>query len=139
MKKSYSNVLIKIIWQMKISRGIFIFFLFFFFDAKELETSKVLIDKLEKKTSPRMLSKQQKAILTNLVSFKSSFQVAGMCHMMDSECYNYAEQFASVFREAKWKVGETSHTFLGNIESDEVVAITENEQIEVANKIIFCS
>jgi len=105
--------------------------------SKELNASKELIAKLEKKTSPRKLTEGQSKTLLNLLSFESKFQVAGMCRMMDTESYNYAEQLVSVFRNAKWKVRETNRTFLDDIDSDVVVAITENEQIEVANQIIL--
>ena len=105
--------------------------------SKELDASKELIAKLEKKTSPRKLTEEQSKTLPNLLSFESKFQVAGMCRMMDTESYNYAEKLISAFREAKWKVSETNRSFLDDIDSDVVVAITENEQIEVANKIIF--
>lgn len=105
--------------------------------SKELNASKELIAKLEKKTSPRELTEEQSTTLLNLLSFESKFQVAGMCRMMDTESYNYAEQLVSVFRKAKWKVRETNRSFLDDIDSDVVVAITENEQIEVANQIIL--
>ncbi len=105
--------------------------------SKELSASKELIAKLEKKTSPRRLTEEQSKILPNLLSFESKFQVGGMCRMMDTESYNYAEQLISVFRKTKWKVLETNRTFLDDIDSDVVVAITENEQIEVANRIIL--
>jgi len=107
------------------------------FLSNELNASKELIAKLEEKTYPRELSEPQSTTLVSLLSFESKFQVAGMCRMMDTESYNYAEQLASVFRKAKWKVGETNRSFLDDIESDVVVAITENEQIEVANQIIL--
>jgi len=105
--------------------------------SKELSLSKELIAKLEHKTSPRGLTKEQTKTLPNLLSFQSKFQVAGMCRMMDTESYNYAEQLVSVFRKAKWKIIETNRSFLDDIDSDVVVAITDNEQIEVANQIIF--
>jgi hypothetical protein len=105
--------------------------------SEELNASKQLIAKLEKKTSPRELTEEQNKTLPNLLSFQSKYQVAGMCRMMDTESYNYAEQLASAFRKAKWKVRETNQTFLDDIDSDVVVAITENEQIEIANKIIL--
>jgi len=105
--------------------------------SKELNTSKELIVKLEKKTSPRELTRQQSSTLLDLLSFGSKFQVAGMCRLMDTESYNYAEQLVSVFRKAKWKVGETNRTFLDDIKGDVVVAITGDDQIEVANQIIL--
>ncbi len=105
--------------------------------SKELNASKQLIAKLEKKTSPRELTEEQNKTLANLLSFQSKYQVAGMCRMMDTESYNYAEQLASAFRKAKWKVRETNRSFLDDIDSDVVVAITEDEQIEIANKIIL--
>jgi hypothetical protein len=105
--------------------------------SKELSASKELIINLEKKTSPRGLTEEQSKTLPSLLSFQSRFQVAGMCRMMDTESYNYAEQLVSVFRKAKWKVIETNRSFLDDIDSDVVVAITENEQIEVANRIIL--
>ena len=105
--------------------------------SKELSASKELITNLEKKTSPRGLTEEQSKTLPSLLSFQSKFQVAGMCRMMDTESYNYAEQLVSVFRKAKWKVIETNRSFLDDIDSDVVVAITENEQIEVANQIIL--
>mgnify|MGYP003588161740 CR=1 FL=1 len=105
--------------------------------SKELSASKELIAKLEEKTSPRVLNEEQSKTLHNLLSFESKFQIAGMCRMMDSESYNYAEQLLSPFRKKKWKVLETNRTFLDDIDSDVVVAITENEQIEVANHIIL--
>lgn len=105
--------------------------------SEELNASKELIAKLEEKTSPRQLTEEQSKTLPNLLSFKSKYQVAGMCRMMDTESYNYAEQLAAAFRKAKWKVRETNRSFLDDIDSDIVVAITENEQIEIANKIIL--
>ncbi len=105
--------------------------------SKELNASKELIAKLEKKTSPRELTEQQSKTLTNLLSFQSKYQVAGMCRMMDTASFNYAEKLVSVFRKAQWKVRETNRSFLDDIDNDVVVAITENEQVEIANKIIL--
>jgi len=105
--------------------------------SKELNSSKELIFQLEEKTSPRELTDQQSAELIKLLSFESKFQVAGMSRAFDTESYNYAEQLASVFKKAKWKVGQTNSSFLDDIESDVVVAVTENEQIDVANQIIL--
>jgi hypothetical protein len=105
--------------------------------SNELTVSNETIAKLEKKTSPRGLTEEQSKTLNRLLSFESKFQVAGMCRMMDTESYSYAEQLLSVFRKAKWKVAETNRSFLDDIDSDVVVAITENDQIDVANRIIL--
>jgi hypothetical protein len=104
--------------------------------SKELNASKKIIEKLEEKTTPRKLTEKQSLSLFQLLSFKSKYKVAGICRMMDKESYDYTEQLISVFQKAKWKIEKTQATFLDDIDSDIAVAISTDDQIEVANKLI---
>ena len=102
----------------------------------DLKESKIKLGDLKMKTEPRSLLPEQKTKLAQLLPAPSNFQVTAACRMMDTESCNFAEELIGVFRELKWKTGTTNKTFLGDIPSDVVVAITEDAQIPTAEKIL---
>jgi vacuolar-type H+-ATPase subunit I/STV1 len=101
----------------------------------ELKESKTELSDLKKKTEPRSVLLEQKAKLAQLLPPSASFQIAAACRLMDKESCNYAEELIGVFKDLKWQIGKTNQTFLDDIQGDVVVAITEDAQLPVADRI----
>jgi hypothetical protein len=102
----------------------------------ELKESKTKLNDLKKKTEPRSLIPEQKTKLAQLLPPPASFQIAAACRLMDKESCNYAEELIGVFRDLKWQIGKTNQTFLDDIQGDVVVAVTEDAQIPIADRIL---
>jgi hypothetical protein len=101
----------------------------------ELKESKTKLSDLKKKTEPRSVLPEQKAKLAQLLPPSTTFQIVAACRLMDTESYNYAEELIGVFKDLKWQIGKTNQTFLDDIQGDVVVAITEDGQRPVADRI----
>jgi hypothetical protein len=102
----------------------------------ELKESKAKLSDLKRKTEPRSLLPDQKTKLTQFLPPPANFQVAAACRLMDKESCHYAEELIGVFRDLKWQIGKTNQTFLDDIQSDVVVAVTEEVQIPIADQIM---
>jgi hypothetical protein len=102
----------------------------------ELTESKAKLNDLKKKTEPRTFLPEQKRKLAQLLPSPASFRIAAACRLMDMESCNYGEELISVFRDLKWQIGETNRTFLDDIQGDVVVAVTEDTQISIADRIL---
>lgn len=99
---------------------------------QELEKAQKEIEKVAK---PRNLSQEQKTKLLSSLSFKSDFPIRFVSRLSDQESLNFAEELAVLFRQAGWNVIQTNSTFLDNIEGDVAIAVTEDNQREIASKI----
>jgi|GEM_PF-2793053 len=102
----------------------------------ELTESKTKLSDLKKKTEPRSLLPEQKRKLAQLLPAPASFQIAAACRLMDNESCNYAEELIGVFRDLKWEIGKTNRSFLDDLQGDVAVAITEDAQIPIADRIL---
>jgi len=102
----------------------------------KLEDSKTELAELKNRTSPRTLAKHQREkLIEELEHFEIRYPIVVVCRFMDNESYNYAEDFSLVFKEANWTVGKINQSFLDDIESDVILAITNVEQEAVANQV----
>jgi hypothetical protein len=102
----------------------------------ELTENKAKLNDLKKKTEPRSLFPEQKRKLAQLLPPPASFRIAVACRLMDMESCNYGEELIGVFRDLKWQIGETNRTFLDDIQGDVVVAVTDDTQISMADRIL---
>jgi len=102
----------------------------------ELAESKSELTDLQKKTAPRNLRPEQKRKLAQLLPTTTTYKIAGVCRLMDNESCNYVEELIAVFRDLRWRTGNTNKTLLDDIKSDVVVTITEDAQIPVADQIL---
>jgi hypothetical protein len=102
----------------------------------KLEDSRTELAELIKRTSPRTLAKHQREkLIEELEHFEMRYPIVVACRFMDNESYNYAEYLLLVFKEANWTVGKINRSFLDDIESDIIVATTNDEQEAVANRV----
>jgi len=102
----------------------------------KLEDSRTELAELKNKTSPRTLAKpQREKLIEELEHFEMRYPIVVACRFMDNESYNYAEDFSLVFKEANWTVGEINQSFLDDIESDVTLAVTNDGQEVVANRV----
>ena len=102
----------------------------------KLEDSRTELAELRKRTSPRTLAKHQRdKLIEELEHFEMRYPIIVACRFMDNESYNYAEDLLLVFKETNWAVGKINRSFLDDIESDVIVATTNDEQEAVANRV----
>ena len=103
----------------------------------KLEDSRIELAELRKRTSPRTLVKHQiEKLIEELDHFEMRYPIVVACRFMDNESYSYAEDLLLVFKEANWTVGGIDRSFLDDIESDVIVATTNDEQEALANRLI---
>jgi len=103
----------------------------------KLEDSRIELAELRKRTSPRTLVKHQiEKLIEELDHFEMRYPIVVACRFMDNESYSYAEDLLLVFKEANWTVGGINRSFLDDIESDVIVATTNDEQEALANRLI---
>ena len=103
--------------------------------TKKIQELEENIKKLETASLPRTISVEKFNTLTNLLSFNTDFQIGIICKAFDTESCNYADQIKNVFLNAKWHVAPINKSFLGDIESDIGITVTNTIQVETANKI----
>ena len=103
--------------------------------TRKIEELENTVAKLERMTLPRNLASDKKDILKNLLSFDTNFKIGVVCKAFDTESCNYAEQIRSVFSDAKWQVAPLNKSYLGDIENDIAVNVTNVIQTEIAHKI----
>ena len=102
----------------------------------KLEDSRKELAELRERTSPRTLAKHQRErLIEELEHFEMRYPIIVACRFMDNESYNYAEDLLLVFKETNWAVGKINRSFLDDIESDVIVATTNDEQEAVANRV----
>ena len=103
----------------------------------ELTNTKKELTDLKTKTAPRSLTEEQKAILLANLPAPPDFQVAAACRLMDNESFNFANELMDIFRDGKWEIGKLNRSFLDDIENDVAVAITDDSQKAVSEKVII--
>jgi hypothetical protein len=99
-------------------------------------TAQSVVINVKEESKRRTITPEQKMKLAQFLPPPASFQIAAACRLMDSESCSYAEELMEVFRGLRWQTGPINKSFLDDTRSDVVVAITEDVQIPVANRIM---
>jgi len=81
----------------------------------EIQLRKAEIAELEGRTSDRLLTDIQKETMSQILAKAAGTKVTIACKLLDGESCNYAEQFAQVFRTARWVVEPVNKTSLADL------------------------